>query len=220
VSHEPGVRRIGSAALTGDITLGYGGAMPPQAEEYARTRGLRRVEYDRLVDLGLFEGERIELLAGQLVVREPQGSSHAATIAQVAQVLAAAFGAGWHPRVQLPLALDDESEPEPDVAIVAGAPRDYLSAHPTTAALVVEVASGSLRLDRRLKGALYAGAGILDYWIVNLAEHALEVHRDPQLASDIPSSAAYRSVHILRPPATIVPLGAPAASIDVAELLL
>jgi Uma2 family endonuclease len=194
--------------------------MESELEAYAKTRGLRRVEYDRLVDLGLFEGERIELLAGQLVVREPQGSSHAAMITHIGQVLATAFGPGWHPRLQLPLALDEQSEPEPDVAVVTGAPRDYLAAHPTTAALVVEVAGGSLRLDRRLKGALYARAAILDYWIVNLGESVLEVYRDPRAVHGLPEASTYRSAEVLRPPASVTPLAAPAARIDIADLLL
>ena len=189
-------------------------------EPYVRTRRLRRVEYDRLVDLGMFTGERLELLDGLLVVREPQGSPHAAIVAHVGHVLETVFGPGWHPRLHSPLALDDESEPEPDVAVVAGGRRDYVSAHPSTAALVVEVADSSLRLDRRLKLGLYARAGLQDYWIVNLVDGALEVHRDPQPEADAPFGWVYRSVEILRPPSMVTPLAAPGTRIPVADLLL
>ena len=185
-----------------------------------KTRGLRRVEYDRLVALGAFVGEPVELLDGLLVVREPQGSPHAAIAAHIGQVLAAAFGRGWHPRLHSPLALDDDSEPEPDVAMVAGEPRDHVSAHPSTAALVVEVADSSLRLDRRLKGGLYARAGLPDYWIVNLVDGVLEVHREPRPSADAPYGRIHRSVETLRPPATVTPLSAPDALIRVADLLL
>lgn len=193
--------------------------MASAVEPYVTTRRWRRVEYDRLVELGIFVGERLELLDGMLVVGEPQGSSHAAIVMHVGQVLAAAFGAGWHPRLQAPLALDDDSEPEPDVAVVAGAPRDYLGAHPSTAALVVEVADSSLRLDRRLKSGLYARAGLPEYWIVNLVDAVLEVHRAPQPAADAAYWWAYQSVEVLRPPATVTPLAAPHARIPVADLL-
>lgn len=193
--------------------------MASAIEPYVKTRRLRRVEYDRLVDLGMFSGERLELLDGLLVVREPQGSPQAAFAAHIAQVLAAAFGGGWHPRLHSPLALDDESEPEPDVAIVAGGPLDYVGAHPSTAALVVEVADSSLTLDRRLKGRLYARAGLQEYWIVNLAESALEVHRRPRRVAAAASHWAYRSIEILRPPATVTPLAASGAPISVADLL-
>ena len=189
-------------------------------EPHLKTRGLRRVEYDRLVDLGTFVGERLELLDGLLVVWEPQGSRHAAIAAHIGRVLASAFGPGWHPRLHSPLALDDDSEPEPDVAIVGGEPRDHVSAHPSTAALVVEVADSSLGLDRRLKGSLYARAGLRDYWIVNLVGGALEVHRKPQPMADAPYGWVYRSVEILHPPATVTPLAAPGALIPVADLLL
>jgi Uma2 family endonuclease len=188
-------------------------------EPYVKTRRLRRVEYDRLVDLGMFVGERLELLDGLLVVREPQGSPHAAIVAHIGQTIATAFGPGWHPRLHSPLALDDESEPEPDLAVVAGGPRDYVGAHPSTAALVVEVADSSLRLDRRLKGGLYARAGLVDYWIVNLVDRVLEVHREPQPQADAPYGWVYRSVEILRPPATVTPLAEPGTRIPVADLL-
>ena len=192
-------------------------ARPAAHEE--KLRRWRRAEYDRLVDLGMFTGERIELLDGALVVREPQGSPHAAIVDHVGRVLTAAFGPGWYPRLHAPLALDDDSEPEPDVAIVPGEPRDYIPAHPSTAALVVEVADSSLRLDRRLKAGLYARAGIPDYWIVNLAERALEVHRDPAPAASRQLGWAYRSITRLVPPGVVSPLAAPRAIIPVADLL-
>jgi Uma2 family endonuclease len=84
---------------------------------------------------------------------------------------------------------------------------------------VVEVADSSLRLDRRLKGGLYARAGLQDYWVVNLAEGVLEVHRDPQPEADAPYGWVYRSVEILRPPALVAPLAAPGTRIPVADLL-
>jgi Uma2 family endonuclease len=183
------------------------------------TRRWRRVEYDRLVGLGMFVGERLELLDGRLVVREPQGSPHAAIVTHIGRVLATAVGAGWHARLHAPLALDEESEPEPDVAVVSGEPRDYVAAHPATSALVVEVADSSLRLDRRLKGSLYARARLPEYWIVNLVDGAIEVHRDPQPATGAARGWAYRSVEILRPPAIVAPLVAPGARIPVRDLL-
>jgi Uma2 family endonuclease len=193
--------------------------MTSVVEPYVKTRRWQRREYERLVDLGIFVGERLELLAGLLVVREPQGSPHAAIVGQIGHVLRAAFGAGWHVRLQAPLALDDDSEPEPDAAVVAGTYRDYVERHPTTAALVVEVADTSLRLDRRVKGGLYARARLPEYWIVDLVDGALEVHRDPRQAPDDVHEWVYRSVEVLRPPATVTPMAAPGTAILVADLL-
>jgi len=184
-----------------------------------KTRRWRRVEYDQLVELGIFTGERLELLDGLLVVREPQGGPHAAMVGQVGDVLRVAFGAEWHVRLQAPVALDDESEPEPDVAVVPGVFRDYVGGHPSTPVLVVEVAESSLRLDRRMKSGLYARARLREYWIVNLVDRVLEVYRDPQPTADAPYRAVYVSVDVLRPPATVTPLAAPHARIAVTDLL-
>src|SRR5688572_16552517 len=136
-----------------------------------RTRRWTRAEYDRLVDFGvLHEDESVELLGGQMVVAEPKGSRHAAAVGLTADALRAAFGTGWVIRVQAPVALDDESEPEPDVVVVAGHHRAYLDGHPARPALVVEVAESSLAFDRHYKAGLYARAGIADYWIVNVID--------------------------------------------------
>jgi len=130
-------------------------------EPLIRTRRWTRQEYDRLIELGiLHEDEPIELLAGRLVVREPQRTPHAMATQLAAEALRTAFGPGWSVRVQLPIALDAESEPEPDVAVVHGSPRDYPIEHPSAPVLVVEVAHDSLRSDRILKARLYARAGI------------------------------------------------------------
>jgi Uma2 family endonuclease len=193
--------------------------MPSSLEREVTTRCWRRVEYERLVDLGVFAGEHLELLDGVLVVREPQGSAHAAIAAKVGHVLAMAFGDGWHTRLHSPLALGEHSEPEPDVAVVAGAPEDYLAAHPSTAALVVEVADASLRLDRRFKAALYARAGLPEYWIVNLPDRVLEVYRDPHPPADPADDWSYRSLATLPTPGQVTPLAAPHARILVADLL-
>jgi Uma2 family endonuclease len=193
--------------------------MPSTIEPYVSVRRFRRKEYDALVDLGMFVGEHLELLDGLLVVREPQGSSHAAIVAQIGQMLQTAFGAGWHARLGAPLALDEESEPEPGVAIVAGAPRDYLNAHPSTAILVVEVADSSLRLDRRFKAGLYARARLPEYWIANLVDGVLEVHRHPEPTADAAYGWTYRSDEILHRGETVTPLALSGRTIPVADLL-
>lgn len=183
------------------------------------TRRWTRAEYERLIDLGMFVGERLELLAGLLVIGEPQSSIHAAIVAHLGQVLTAAFGPGWHARLQGPVAVDDDSEPEPDVAMVTGRPFDYVDGHPSSAPLVIEIADASLQLDRRLKTALYARARLPEYWIVNLVDRVIEVHRDPQPEPSADLGAVYHSVEVLRAPALVSPLAAPAARVAVADLL-
>jgi Uma2 family endonuclease len=185
-----------------------------------RTRRWTRVEYERLVDLGVFRpGERLELLDGLLVVREPQGTRHAAAIRRVVAALRAALGDVWQIDSQLPIALDDDSEPEPDVAVVPGAPDAYREAHPSRPVLIVEIAESSYRVDREHKASLYARAGIEDYWIVDVVRSVIEVHREPVQSPDAPYGSRYRSIATLRPPAVVTPLIAPGTPIPVAALL-
>lgn len=184
-----------------------------------RTRRWSRLEYDRLVEQGFFGGdERLELLDGLLLVKEPQSSTHMTAILLVESALRTAFGAGWNVRAQGPVALGRRSEPEPDVSVVRGSPRDYRDAHPSNPVLLVEVALASLRLDRTRKCRAYARADVPEYWIVNLVDRVLEVHRDPALL-EAPRRWGYRSVQTLGSGAAVSPLASPAARIAVADLL-
>jgi Uma2 family endonuclease len=185
-----------------------------------RNRHWTRKEYDQLITLGFFqEDEPIELLGGQLVVAEPKGSPHSTAIVLTAEALRAAFGPGWLVRVQDPVALDDESEPEPDVVVVPGGPRDYLFEHPARPAVLVEVAESSLGFDRGHKGSLYARAGVGDYWIVNLVDEVLEVYRRPALDRSAEFGWRYLDVQALRRGVTVSPLARPDVTVAVADLL-
>ena len=133
--------------------------------------------------------------------------------------LRAAFGSGREVRAQGPIALDEEAEPEPDVAVVPGSPRDYRAGHATHAVLVVEVAEPSLRRDREDKAGLYARAGILDYWIVNLIDRTLEVHREPGPDPAAPFGWRYHSVTAIGPDGYVAALAMPRRPIPVADLL-
>jgi|SRR5436190_2629479 len=189
------------------------------AQKPLTVRRWTRTEYDRLVDLGVFNDAPLELIGGQLVVAEPQGNSHASAVGLVGAVLNAALPRGWVVRMQAPIALDDESEPEPDVAVVAGAHLDFRAAHPKRAALVVEVADASLAFDRVLKAGMYARGGVQDYWIVNLIERALEVYRDPAPNPSAPCGWHFRSRERFVPPGVVSLLGLPTVRIAVVHLL-
>jgi Uma2 family endonuclease len=185
-----------------------------------RMRRWTRVEYERLVELGVFRrAERLELLDGALVVREPQGSRHAAGIRRVLDALRPTLGDAWQIGSLLPIALDDSSEPEPDVSVVRRDPGAYRDAHPSGPVLLVEVADASYRIDRQHKSTLYARAGVPEYWVVDVADNAVIVHRDPGPAPRTPGGFRYGSVSTLRPPAGVVPLVAPGRAIPIADLL-
>ena len=159
-----------------------------------------RAEYDRAIGAGAFGPDaRLELIEGAILAMGPQGSQHFTGIELVVDALGGTFGAGYRVRTQGPLAAGEDSEPEPDVAVVAGDARAYRDAHPTTALLVVEVSDNSLQTDRTVKQRLYARCGIPEYWILALPDQRLEIHRDP--AAD-----GYRSVTIHRAGEAVAPL--------------
>ena len=182
-------------------------------------RRWKRLEYDRLVDLGVFEGEPLELIGGQLIVAEPQGPYHSSGISVAEHAVRAALPPGWIVRTQLPLSLDEESSPEPDVVVVPGPPGDYRHAHPVRPALATEVADSSLAFDRAQKGSLYARGGVEDYWIVNLVERVVEVYREPVPDGSAVFGWAYRSLVTLTTTEVVVPLAFPGSRIAVADLL-
>ena len=177
-------------------------------------------EYQRLIDHGfLDEDEPIELLDGLLLVKEPQSSPHRTAVLLVAKAVERAFGVGWFVQTQSPIVLDDRSEPEPDVCVIRGSPRDYVDSHPTRPALIVEVAQSGLRIARGRRAAAYARAGIGDYWIVNLVDRVLEVHREPARPGPARRHWGYAAVETLGAEAAVVPLAAPSARVYVADLL-
>ncbi len=180
---------------------------------------LTRARYDQIVDAGIFGPEdHVELLDGLLIAREPQGERHTIVLALVRAAIERAFGRGYWVREEKPVALDALSAPEPDLVVVRGQPRDYLGrGHPSHPLLTVEVAVTSLALDRVRKGALYARAGIEDYWVVNLKADVLEIYREPVRTPD--GEWKYDSLRLLKRGAVVTPLAAPRARIRVAALL-
>lgn len=144
-------------------------------------RPIRRVEYDRMVEAGVFGQDRVELLFGMIVRMTPHGPPHDATLDRLAEILFAAVPPATKVRVQSSFAATDGSEPEPDLVVVPR--RDYDDAHPSEALLVVEVAVSSLAIDRGAKARLYAECGIPEYWVVDVVGKVVEVHTEPEGSS-------------------------------------
>jgi Uma2 family endonuclease len=172
-------------------------------------RSLKRSEYDQMVELGMFQDERVELIRGVLIKMSPQLAPHASTVQKLTQLLMTRLQGRLSLRIQSPLALSDDSEPEPDVAVVALG--DYETEHPRTALLVIEVSDTTLKKDRG-KAAIYASAHIGEYWIVNLGARAVEVY-------SCPDGDRYGEVRTLRAGETLQPAQLVDVAIAVGEIL-
>lgn len=133
-------------------------------------------QYHRLSDEAIV-GQRTELLQGVIIEQMTKSPRHTYIVQLLENWLKSVVLANRYVRKEEPLTLAD-SEPEPDVAVVRGAPEDYRSVHPTTADLVIEVAIATLDLDRD-KADVYAAAGVAEFWIVVPEDDAVEVYRDP-----------------------------------------
>src|SRR5436309_11692776 len=172
-------------------------------------------QYLRLVDQGvLAPDDRVELLEGVIVAMAPQNEPHAAGVRRVARALFRAVGDRAVVQVQLSLISGRHSVPEPDAAVLPGTIADYDRAHPRTALLVVEVADTSLKQDRITKRAIYAAAGIPEYWIVNVRDDCVEVRRQPE-----PGERRYASTAIARRGERIELAALPVVTVVVDDLL-
>lgn len=178
-----------------------------------------REEYYKIGELGFFDGKRVELIEGEVIEMSPVYSPHVTSIVVTADVFRLAFGKGWVIREEKPISLGESSDPEPDIAIVAGKARDYKDAHPTTAALVVEVSDSSLTYDRNEKASLYAKSGIKDYWIVNLQDRQVEVYRRPIADDSAEFGFSYATKMIFKEGDSVTPLARSKAKIAVSDLL-
>ena len=171
--------------------------------------------YWQLVEDGVIRpDDRVELLEGVIVSMSPQNPPHAFAVAKLTRILTEAVGDEASIRVQLPLNLGKLSTPEPDLAVVAGRHEDYAAVHPTSALLAIEVADSSLLQDRLTKGPIYAAAGIGEYWLVNLRDRCVEVHRDPDR-----EQRRYTTRQILTSEERLEPAALPRVSIPIAEIL-
>jgi Uma2 family endonuclease len=173
-------------------------------------RGLRRVEYDKLAELGEFGDERVELLYGTVVRMSPKGPAHESVSQRMNRAFVRLFDCRASVRIQSPFAASDGSEPEPDLALVPLG--DYPDAHPTSAHLLVEIANSSLAFDRGVKAKLYAECNVPEYWIVNLVDGCVEVYTES-------IRGTYARVTPYRIGDRIRPLAFPEIEVSVADIL-
>ena len=145
-----------------------------------RTRRFTRAEYERLIDLGVFQpGEAIELIGGELMVAEPQGAPHYTAISKTAKALETVFGPGWVVRSQGPIRLDDDSEPEPDIAVVPGARTIMLARIPRVRSSLSRWPSRASPSTGSARAVSTRGPACRTTELLNLIDRVLEVYREP-----------------------------------------
>jgi Uma2 family endonuclease len=163
----------------------------------------------------LTEDDRVELLAGEIIEMSPIGPLHAGTVHRLNALLSSRLGPRAIVGIQNPILLrTEDSEPQPDVALLRPRSDFYVHAHPEAedVYLVIEVADSSVEKDRDVKFPIYARAGIPEVWLLNLVAGRLEVHRHP-------TSDGYRDVHRLQRGESVVPQAFPDLVLAINDLL-
>ncbi len=162
-------------------------------------RQLTSTEYYGMMESGIIrEGERVELISGQIFTMAAKGTRHTVTTTKLLKKLLTLVGDLAIVRCQDPITLPNNSEPEPDIVVARLRSDDYIHSHPAPEdiILVIEVADSTIKFDRETKASLYATAGINEYWIVNLIDDRLEIYRQPE-------GNIYTSVQIVTPPRSV-----------------
>ena len=138
-------------------------------------------EYHQMIEAGIFDNRRVELLRGEIVEMSPEGEPHAYFSTEAGEYLIQLLGNLAKIRQAKPITLPDNSEPEPDIAIVKPLGREYLQhpPYPEDVFWLIEYSNSSLEKDLETKTKIYAEAGIIEYWVVNLKKRQLIVFREP-----------------------------------------
>ena len=175
-------------------------------------------EVERLWELELFAGRRVELIDGEIINMGYQDNLHAVGTGLLQRALLKLFGDKYWVRIQLPLKISEFDAPIPDAAVVLGEPDDFQE-HPATALLVVEVSVSSLNYDTLRKASLYASAGVKNYWVVDMKSQILHVFRDPVADKKQKFGYGYKTVRQMPQSKRIAPLALPKSGLSIADLM-
>ena len=170
-----------------------------------------RDQFHQMGEDGLFEGQRVILIEGEILAMPPVGDLHCGIVTLAGEAFRSLFGEGFFVREEKSFDVGKATDPQPDVAVIAGTIRDFLYRGLTEAALIVEVSHSTLAYDRREIASLYASAGVMDYWIINIDQEPaqIEVHRQPGPDESQPHGFGYAERTIHRSGDIIQPLAAP-----------
>lgn len=176
-------------------------------------------QYRELSRTGLFSDAKTMLIRGELYVMGMPKPPHDFALSAAYEFLRSVCPADHYVRNQQGFDIGTDNDPGPDLAVVPGKSRDYATATPTRAALVVEVADETLFKDTTEKAELYATAGVSEYWVIDLEHRQLLVFRDPQPLPAGLGATAYKTHLTFGPTESVSPRLAPGGSILVGDLL-
>ncbi len=176
-------------------------------------------EFHELRQQKRFQGRRAILLHGVILEQGPMNPPHAYALERLWKLLQKFPTDRYRVRCQLPLVLGTDSDPFPDLVIAEEASGELSLAHPTTAVIVFEISDTTLNTDLTEKAELYATAGILDYWVIDVTKRQLHVLRDPAPLPAGLGATAYRNHKTYGPEESVSPLAFPGHAIRVGDLL-
>lgn len=169
-------------------------------------------QYHRMNDIGLFQDKSVELIEGEIIEMAAMNPPHFVALGLVGDVMRSLFRDGYIVTDQSPISLVEDNEPEPDIAVIRGQWRDFKNGLPTQAVVAIEISATTLAYDLGRKAELYARAGILELWVLDVSARQLIVHREP-------SDGKYQSIQALNESDSIATLEKPEAAVSIDELL-
>ena len=175
-------------------------------------------QFHDLCERGLFEGRRAMLIDGIIVEEGPMNSPHAIAATLLENLLNAVLLTNTHMRIDKPFTYKLMTDLKPDIVIVQGSPRDY-TVHPTTAVMIAEIADTSLAFDLGWRMSAYASSKVADYWVLDINNNQLIVHRDPQPDATQVHGHGYATVQIIPATGSVSPLAMPSAILRVQDML-
>jgi Uma2 family endonuclease len=191
----------------------------PRTRKRLRSHRWTRQELYDLCSAGWFHDKKVMLIDGRIYVMPMPNPPHDYALGTLDDYLRTVFSTGYHVRNQMGLGIGKRTDPGPDLAVVPGVRADFLNEHPQTAILVVEISESTLAIDLRVKPDLYALAGVPEYWVVDLVNRRVIVHRDPIPDAESPRGFRYASIISYTADASIAPQAKPTSTVQINSLL-
>ena len=192
---------------------------PPPSASGPKPHRFTIDEYRELYRTGLFSDKKTMLIYGELYVMGMPKPPHDFALGMTYEFLRSVCPTGHYVRSQMGFDIGTDNDPGPDLAVVPGGMRDYVTTAPTRAILIVEIAHTTLAIDTTTKAELYATAAVPEYWVIDLEHRQLIIFRDPQPLPKGLGATAYKTHHTLNPTDRVSPLSAPNAAVLVSDLL-